>query len=108
MENWFRVTDGVIHVSIKAVPGASKTECAGIKDKRLKIRIASAPEDGRANAELVSWFAKALGCAKRDIRLVGGEKSRLKILAIQPEYGEQLMKMAEGERPWRARPKGRQ
>lgn len=97
MENWFRIADGMIHVNIKAVPGASKNECAGIKDNRLKIRIAAAPEDGKANAELSNWFAKNLGCAKRDIRLISGEKSRVKILAIPPEYEEQLRKMAEAK-----------
>ena len=86
MESCFRITEASIHLDIKAVPGASKTECAGVRDKRLRIRIAAAPEGGRANAELISFLAKALNCAKRDLRLVCGEKSRLKTLAIPREY----------------------
>ena len=82
MEELFRITGGAVHLAIKAVPGASKTGIAGIKDGRLRVRIAAAPEDGKANAELCAFFAKSLGCPKRDIRLAGGEKSRLKTLAF--------------------------
>jgi len=82
MSNYFRVDGDKILLEIKAVPGASKTELAGIKDGRLRIRLAAAPEDGKANAELLSFLSKALGCAKRDLRLVSGEKSRLKVVAL--------------------------
>jgi uncharacterized protein (TIGR00251 family) len=82
MDNYFRTDGDKILLEIKAVPGASKTELAGIKDGRLRIRIAAAPEDGKANAELLSFLSKTLGCAKRDLRLVSGEKSRLKVVAL--------------------------
>ena len=72
-------------LEIKAVPGASKTEIAGVKDNRLRIRIVAAPEDGKANAELLAFLSKALGCPKRDLRLISGEKSRLKVVALPVE-----------------------
>ncbi len=71
-----------IHVEIKAVPSASKTEIAGSQNGKLRVRIASAPEDGKANAELCAFFAKTLGCPKKDVSLVRGEKSRIKVLAF--------------------------
>ncbi|MDR2258595.1 MAG: DUF167 domain-containing protein [Treponema sp.] len=73
-------------VDIKAVPGASRTELAGVKDGRLRVRIAAAPEDGKANGELIAFFAKLLGCAKRELILERGEKSRLKTLAFPSSY----------------------
>jgi uncharacterized protein (TIGR00251 family) len=85
MNNYFRVDGDKILLEIKAVPGASKTEFAGIKDGRLRIRLAAAPEDGKANAELLSFLSKALNCPKRDLRLVSGEKSRLKVVALPAE-----------------------
>jgi uncharacterized protein (TIGR00251 family) len=85
MSNYFRVDSGKILLEIKAVPGASKTELAGIKDGRLRIRLAAAPEDGKANAELLNFLSKALDCPKRDLRLVSGEKSRLKVVALPVE-----------------------
>jgi uncharacterized protein (TIGR00251 family) len=90
MEDCVRVTKEALYLDIKAVPGASKTGFAGIRDKRLRVRIAAAPEDGKANEELVHFVAKALSCPKRDIRFASGEKSRLKTLALPPEYAVQL------------------
>jgi uncharacterized protein (TIGR00251 family) len=82
MDGVFRISDGRLLVNIKAVPGASKTEAAGIKDGRLRIRIAAAPEDGKANSALTAFLAKELGCPKRDVAIVSGEKSRLKTAAV--------------------------
>jgi uncharacterized protein (TIGR00251 family) len=77
-----RIVGDEIHIAIKALPGASKTEFAGKQEQCLRVRIAAAAEDGRANAELVAFLAKTLGCPKRDIKLLHGEKSRLKTIAI--------------------------
>ena len=84
-----------IHILVKALPGASKTEFAGFKEGRLRVRVAAAPEDGKANAELAAFVAKSLGCPKRDVTLLHGEKSRLKTLAVPLAYQlqwEQIIK----------------
>jgi len=90
MENWFKTAGDSIHIEIKAVPGASKTEIAGIRDKRLCVRIAAAPEDGKANACLCEFLAKTFSCAKRDVVIVKGEKSRLKTASVPLNCGEKL------------------
>jgi uncharacterized protein (TIGR00251 family) len=82
MTGFFRLHENEIHADIKALPGVSKTEFAGVKDGRLRIRIAAAPEDGRANEELRRFLAKALGCPKREVLLKTGEKSRFKTLVF--------------------------
>jgi uncharacterized protein (TIGR00251 family) len=86
MNNYFRIDGDSIRLEIKAVPGASKTEFAGVKDERLRVRIATAPEDGKANAELLNFLSKSLNCPKRDLRILAGEKSRLKSVAIPLAY----------------------
>jgi len=85
-----------LHITIKAVPGAAKTEFAGVKEGRMRVRIAAAPEDGKANAELVAFVAKSLGCPKRDVTLVHGEKSRIKTLAVPLAYQLQWKNIMEG------------
>jgi uncharacterized protein (TIGR00251 family) len=84
-----------IKLDIKAVPGASKTEFAGIKDGRLRIRLAAAPEDGKANAEMLVFLAKELGCPRRDLQILSGEKSRLKTVALPSECKEKLERILE-------------
>jgi uncharacterized protein len=90
MNNCFRQDGDKILLEIKAVPGASKTELTGIKDGRLRIRIAAAPEDGKANAEMLGFLSKTLDCPKRDLQLLSGEKSRLKTIALPLERREML------------------
>jgi uncharacterized protein (TIGR00251 family) len=82
--------DDLVYADIKAVPGASRTELAGFKEGRLRVRIAAAPEGGKANEELRAFFAKQLGCAKRELILAKGEKSRLKTLAFPRVYEVQF------------------
>ena len=77
-------------MEIKAVPGASKTEIAEVKDGRLRIRIAAAPEDGKANTALLGFLSKTLDCPKRDLQLISGEKSRLKTITLPLERREKL------------------
>jgi len=85
MANWYSVEKDSIHIEVKAFPGASKNEITGIRDKRLCVRIAAAPEDGKANVCLCEFIAKKLGCAKRDVIVIKGEKSKLKAMSIPKE-----------------------
>ena len=84
----------MIHIDLKVSPGASKNEFAGVRDNRLCVRIASPPEDGKANDSLRAFLAKSLGCPKRDIVLVKGEKSRLKTVTIPEDRIDALKKIA--------------
>jgi uncharacterized protein (TIGR00251 family) len=88
-----REKDGKIFLDIKAAPGSSKSALAGIQAGRLKVKIASAPEDGKANAELIAFFARALGCAKKEIILSAGERSRLKTLVLPPAMKAKLCEL---------------
>jgi uncharacterized protein (TIGR00251 family) len=90
MDNWYRIKDGALLIDIKAVPGASKTEIAGLAENRIRVKIAAAPEDGKANAQLIAFLAKKTGCSKSRIELVSGDKSRLKTLSLPLEALESL------------------
>jgi len=82
MSDFYYIERERVIVRIKAIPGASKTEPAGVEGDRLRFRIAAAPEDGKANAELIAALAKLCGCGKREITLQSGERSRLKTLSL--------------------------
>jgi uncharacterized protein (TIGR00251 family) len=88
-----RVSGDCIFLSLKVQPGAPRSQILETQEGRLRVRIAAAPEDGKANAELRSFFAKLLGCAKKDIILHSGEKSRLKTLCIPGAYKEKLREL---------------
>ena len=64
-------------------PGAARTEFAGEYDGRLKVRLAAAPVDGKANAALVAFLAEHYGVPKRNVRIVAGASSRRKRILIE-------------------------
>jgi uncharacterized protein (TIGR00251 family) len=70
-------------------PGAKVTAAAGEHGGRLKLKIAVPPVDNKANAHLLSWLAAQLGVPKSAVRLVRGEASRQKTVAVRGV-----------ERPW--------
>lgn len=78
----------VIFLEIRAIPNASKTEAIGAHEGILKVRIAAAPTDGKANKALREYLSKLIGCSKSEIVLVRGEKSRQKIFSIPVRYAE--------------------
>ena len=48
----------------------------------LKVRVASAPVEGEANAALIAFVAKSLKIPKSAVRLAAGATARLKRLEI--------------------------
>lgn len=68
---------------VHAVPGAKRTEIAGLHGDSLKVRVAAPAVESKANEALVAFVAERLGLARRAVRVVGGEKSREKRLAIE-------------------------
>ena len=90
MENCVHARGDYLFLDIKAVPGASKSALGEIIEGRLKVRIAAAPEDGKANEELRSFLAKVLSLPKKEIVLEAGEKSRLKTLRLPISAKEKL------------------
>ncbi len=73
----------VIYLRIKVIPGAPKTEFRGeMADGTLKIAIASAPEKGRANQELVRFLAAELGVRKEQVEITSGLADKAKRVKI--------------------------
>jgi len=79
---WLRECDGCTRLTLHIQPGASKSEVAGVRGDALKIRLAAAPVDGKANAALIGFVADRLGLAKSAIRLKSGQTSRRKVLEV--------------------------
>ena len=67
-------------ISVKVKPRASRDLVEGWKEDALVVRLTSPPVDGAANSSLIKLLAKKTGIAKSLIRIVSGEKGRLKVL----------------------------
>ncbi len=73
--------DGVV-LTIRVIPRASKPGLAGVRDEALLVRIAAAPVEGAANAELIETLADAFGVARRQVSILSGDRSRQKRVRI--------------------------
>jgi uncharacterized protein (TIGR00251 family) len=63
-------------------PGAKTTAAVGEHGGRLKLKIAAPPVDNKANVHLLTWLATQLGVPRSAVRLVRGEASRQKTVAV--------------------------
>lgn len=64
-------------------PRASRDEFCGLHGDRLKIRLKAPPVDGKANAHLLGFLAKAFGVARSRVSLLQGKTSRAKTVRIE-------------------------
>lgn len=74
--------DGGCELLVHVVPHAGRTAVIGLHDGALRVRLAAPPIEGRANAELLQWLARALGLPRRAVTLAAGGQSRRKRLHV--------------------------
>ena len=86
---FYSVEAGQVTLRIKAQPGASRSEFAGLYgDDALKVRIAAAAVEGAANKELIKFLSKAFKIPKSSIRFRSGETAKIKV--IEFPYSEKF------------------
>jgi len=71
-----------VRFTAKIVPGSSRTALGGLLDDMIKIKIAAAPEKGKANQCLVAFLAKRLGVKKNAVQIVSGQTHPVKQLQV--------------------------
>ncbi len=83
-------------LSVKVVPGASRSGIAGWLGDTVKIRVSAPPERGRANAAVEELLAKTLGLPAGSARVIKGQTSARKVVEIvglcESEVRERLSK----------------
>jgi uncharacterized protein len=75
---WQRTAAGLL-LDLKITPNAKADGLAPGTDgrPRLHLRIQAPPVDGKANAAVIAWLAKALGCTRAALALtVASGRSR--------------------------------
>ena len=71
-----------VTLELHVQPGASRTGFAGMHGDRMKVRLAARAVDGKANEALIEFLAAHYNVPKRNVRIVGGLKSRRKRVEI--------------------------
>ena len=73
--------DGV-SLTVYVQPKASRNRICGVHGKALKVSITAPPVDGKANAEVVKFFAKLFSLPKASVIIKSGQQGRNKRLLL--------------------------
>jgi uncharacterized protein len=90
----FTEKNGAVIFNVRVVPRASKSEIVGAHDGALKIRIASPPVDGAANAELIKVLSKTFDVSKSEVEILSGQTSKTKQIKISNLTAEKFLQVA--------------
>ena len=74
-------SEGVV-VNVRAQPRSSRAGIEGVVADALKVRLRSAPVDGKANKELIETLADAFGLPKSMVVFKSGETSKQKRILL--------------------------
>lgn len=85
--------DGSLVVVVRVQPRASKDEIAGIIDGALKIRLQAPALEDRANIALCEFLAGLLKTPKSAVRILSGERSRIKRVEIRGVTEQQILSL---------------
>lgn len=79
---WYRWEGEDLLLAIHLQPGSAHDALAGTHGERLKIKIATAPVEGRANDRLIDYLARLFNVPRRQVELLSGQASRSKRVRI--------------------------
>ncbi|MCP9484789.1 MAG: DUF167 family protein [Gaiellaceae bacterium MAG52_C11] len=85
---------------LRVAPGAARPAVVGRHGGGWKVRVAAAPEHGRANAAVLALLAETLALPRSSVSLVSGGTSRDKIVELTglgPEEIDRRLASAGGQ-----------
>ena len=81
-KSYLRFIEGGLRLSLYVQPNAPKTIIVGEYNGHLKLKVNAIPVEGKANQEVIAFFARHLRVPKSHISIVKGETGRNKIIEI--------------------------
>lgn len=80
-----------VRLEVKVQPRSSRNQIVGEQNGALKVKLTAPPVDGEANAALIDFLSSCLKIPRKDINLVKGDTSRLKLVEIAGLDPDQLL-----------------
>ena len=88
------LASGTVIFAVRIQPRASKDEITGEIAGAIKIRLQAPAVEGRANEALIEFLAQLLKSPKSAVRILSGERSRIKRLEIRGVTKQQIERLA--------------
>ena len=70
-------------LDIRLQPRAKRNAIVDERDGVVRVSVAAAPVEGRANAALCKLIAKRAGISRGRVSVVRGERSRAKVVRVE-------------------------
>ena len=87
-----------MRIEARLIPNASRDEITDCSyDGYIKVKVQSPPVDGAANKRLIRFLAKTAGVSKSKVRIISGEKSRIKIIEIDGDEAEIMQRIKDAK-----------
>jgi hypothetical protein len=67
---------------VKVIPRSSQSRLEQQTDGECKAWVTAPPEKGKANQVLIGLIAQELGVKKRQVEIIAGKTSRVKLVEI--------------------------
>ncbi len=69
-------------IRVRAKPRSKKEYVKEIEEGFYEVAVSETPEEGKANDRIIELMAIHFGVPKSKLRIIKGERSRLKLLSI--------------------------
>ena len=83
--------EGRVTFTVRVQPRASRDEVAGVMDGALKVRLQAPALEDRANVALCEYLAGLLKTPKSAVRILNGDRSRIKRIEIHGVTEQQVL-----------------
>lgn len=70
-----------MNIEVRVTTNAKKREIKK-EEGYFRVRLTSQPVEGKANKELIEYLSEVFGVKKSGIRIIRGEKDKIKIISI--------------------------
>ena len=82
-------------IQIKLIPKSSKDQILGKEGDVYRAKVTAPPVEGLANEALIELLAKTLKIPKRDLKIVSGQRSRLKSVRVRGVSSDEIARLLE-------------
>jgi uncharacterized protein len=79
-------------LTVKVVPGSSRTRISGRYGDGLKIQVSAVPEKGKANAAVIELLANKLGLPASSFTVISGQTRPRKLIKVEGIEIEEMTK----------------